>query len=230
MMTKKNRLGLGMLLFFSCSYAQEKIAVSEAYEVLKTEDKVQLLDVRTSAEYNSKHIANSIQLDWNNKDNFEKSIATKLNKKKPVYVYCLSGGRSAQAAKLLVDKGYTVYEIDGGVLKWEAAKLPLEVKSSDPKGLNLKKFKETVKTENMVLVDFYATWCGPCKELDPILQQVVKKHANKVELLKIDVDQNSSLVKQLGITSIPAIYLYKKGELIWKHNGLIDQKSLEKQL
>lgn len=223
-------LSLGILLFCTYSYAQQKITVSEAYKNLKANNKIQLLDVRTSEEYNSKHIAKSVLVDWTKKAEFEKNINSTLDKKKPVYVYCLSGGRSMQAAKLLEEKGYNVKEIDGGMLKWEAAKLPIETKSADIEGLNLKKFKELVKSDNLVLVDFHAVWCGPCKELDPILQNIAKKYTQKVKLIKIDVDQNKTLTQQLGISSIPLIHLYKDGKLIWKHNGLTDQQTIEKQL
>lgn len=223
-------LSFGILSCTIYSYAQEKVTVSGAYKALTQNNKIQILDVRTAAEYDSKHIDNAIHIDWTKKNNFEEMIISKLDKKRPVYVYCLSGGRSAQAAKFMEDKGYNVTEIEGGVLKWEEAKLPLEIKSSELKGLNLKKFKKAVMSEELVLVDFHATWCGPCKELDPILKNVAKKHAGKVKLLKIDVDENSTLAQQLGITNIPLLHLYKSGKLLWKHTGLVDQQTIEKQL
>ncbi|WP_164108466.1 MULTISPECIES: thioredoxin [Sphingobacterium] len=218
-------------LLYTTGLAQSKISVSEAAQIFEKKKKTQLLDVRTKKEYLDKHIANSINLDWNKKAEFEEGITSKLNKKSPVYVYCLSGGRSAQAAKTLADRGFTVYEIDGGLLKWEAANLPLEKEqSSTPKGLTLKQFKTITNDKQMVLVDFYASWCGPCKEMEPFIQEIAKKYAEKVKVVKIDVDENNTLTKQLGITSIPVLFLYKDGKRIWKNIGFADKKTIEKQL
>lgn len=225
---------ISLLLFgISCTIgiAQSKISVSEAAQIFEKKRKIQLLDVRTQKEYVDKHISNAINLDWNKKVEFEKGIVSKFDKKSPVYVYCLSGGRSAQAAKTLADQGFTVYEIDGGILKWEAANLSLEKeKSSTPKGLTLKQFKTLTNDEQMVLVDFHASWCGPCKEMEPFIQKIAKKYTGKVKVVKIDVDENATLTKQLGITSIPVLFLYKNGKRIWKNTGFADQKTIEKQL
>lgn len=221
-----------LLIASACTaIGQTKITASEAAKIFEKNKKVQLLDVRTQKEYTDKHIANSINLDWNQKAEFEEGTSSKLNKKKPVYVYCLSGGRSAQAAKTLAEQGFTVYEIEGGILKWEAANLPLERNlSQTPKGLTIKQFKALTKDEQMVLVDFHASWCGPCKEMEPFIKQVAKKYTGKVKVVKIDVDENGTLTKQLGITSIPVLYLYKGGKRTWKHTGFADLETIEKQL
>lgn len=228
------RLLSSLLVLIAClttAFGQTKITVSEAAKIFEKNKKAQLLDVRTQKEYTDKHIANSINLDWNQKAEFEEGILSKLNKKSPVYVYCLSGGRSAQAAKNLADRGFTVYEIEGGILKWEATNLPLEKNLSQaPKGITLKQFKALTKDEQMVLVDFHASWCGPCKEMEPSIKQIAEKYAGRVKVLKIDVDENDTLTKQLGITSIPVLYLYKGGKRIWKHTGFADLKTIEKQL
>lgn len=228
----KNFISLLLLgLFCTTGLAQSKISASEAAKILEKNKKTQLLDVRTQKEYVEKHIANSINLDWNKRAEFEKGITTKLNKKNPVYVYCLSGGRSSQAAKSLTDKGFTVYEIDGGLLKWEAVNLSLEKEQhSNIKGITLKQFKTITNDEQMVLVDFYASWCGPCKEMEPFIQEIAKKYSGKVKVVKIDVDENNTLTKQLGITSIPVLFLYKDGKRTWKNIGFADKKTIEQQL
>ncbi|MBL1408765.1 thioredoxin domain-containing protein [Sphingobacterium faecale] len=212
------RLLNSLLVLIAClttAFGQTKITASEAAKIFEKNKKAQLLDVRTQKEYTDKHIANSINLDWNQKAEFEEGTLSKLNKKSPVYVYCLSGGRSAQAAKNLADRGFTVYEIEGGILKWEATNLPLEKNLSQaPKGITLKQFKALTKDEQMVLVDFHASWCGPCKEMEPSIKQIAEKYAGRVKVLKIDVDENDTLTKQLGITSIPVLYLYKGGKRI----------------
>ena len=210
--------------------AQTKVTAEDAYKVLKKKPKnVQLLDVRTDKEYESKHIKNSIQVDWNNPTVFE-STTSKLNKKKPVYVYCLSGGRSTKAAKVLAEKGYDVREIEGGIMKWESNNLPLISKASTLSGLNKKHFLELTKEHPIVLVDFYATWCGPCKEMEPHINYVKNNYKGKVQVVKIDVDQNNKLIKELKISSIPQLYVYKNGKLTWKKEGYTDLETIKQNL
>lgn len=217
-------------LSFSAGIAQTKVTADEAYSVLsKKPKKVQLLDVRTDKEYASKHIKNSIHADWNNPSAFEANTK-KLNKKKPVYVYCLSGGRSMKAAKALAEQGYDVREIDGGIMKWENSNLPLETRSSNLAGLTKKQFEELTKEHGIVLVDFYASWCGPCKEMEPHIAYIKNNYKGKVEVLKIDVDQNSKLTKELKITSIPQLYLYKNGKLSWQKEGYTDLETIKQKL
>ncbi|MEO5984337.1 MAG: rhodanese-like domain-containing protein [Ferruginibacter sp.] len=86
---------------------------------------VQVLDVRTTAEYESGHLKNAVLADWNNQEEFIKKIQT-LHKSKPVYTYCLVGGRSAAATKWLTTKGYKVYNMDGGIAAWKRAGKPVK--------------------------------------------------------------------------------------------------------
>ncbi len=110
---------------FACdSIAQKSVDVSvEQFEKGITQKKVQLLDVRTPAEFKSGHLKNAILADWLDQKTFETKIAT-LNKSIPVYVYCHVGGRSSMAATLLKSKGFDVYNLKGGIVSWkEAGKL-----------------------------------------------------------------------------------------------------------
>ena len=86
---------------------------------------VQVLDVRTVGEYETGHLKNAVLADWNNQEEFKKKEQT-LDKSKPVYTYCLVGGRSAAAAKWLTTKGYKVYNMDGGIAAWKKAGKPVE--------------------------------------------------------------------------------------------------------
>ncbi len=90
---------------------------NEAFAKVIKQKRVQVVDVRSPEEYAAGHLANAINIDVNRKD-FDKQIET-LKKKKPVAVYCRSGRRSKIAAGKLADKGYTVYELDHGIAKWE---------------------------------------------------------------------------------------------------------------
>lgn len=86
-------------------------------------------------------------------------------------------------------------------------------------------FKTLIKND-LVLVDFYANWCGPCQMLSPVLEELEKENKN-LTIVKIDVDKNESLARTHGIMSIPALEIYKKGTLVSKHIGYASKEELE---
>lgn len=219
------------LLSANYSFAQTKIAGEKALEDLSNNKNIQLLDVRTSKEYDTKHLKDAINIDWKDQTTFEATVAN-LDKNKPLYVYCLGGGRSAAAAKKLTDLGYEVFDIEGGIMKWESNNLPLVkgVEGDKAKGMTIQEYTNIIQNNDIVLIDFHATWCPPCKKLAPIIENITKKYEGKVKVVKIDVDQNSQLTKSLGITSIPTLFVYKKGNKTWSHNNFVKQKTIEKQL
>src|SRR5690606_31738518 len=147
--------------------------------------------VRTGEEFSERHLENAVNIDFRS-DSFEATIAN-LDKTQPIYLYCLSGGRSGEAANMLHEKGFeTVYDLQGGILAWANAGKPL-VETETPKGISMDKYLELVNKDKMVLVDFNAVWCAPCKVLKPIIHKVVEENEQNVELLEIDVDENSVL-------------------------------------
>ena len=86
------------------------------------------------------------------------------------------------------------------------------------------------QSQEPLLVDFYADWCGPCQTLAPVLDQVVEALAGKVTLFKVNVDKHPQLAQQLAIRSIPHLMLFKKGKILWRKGGLITTAELLKQL
>lgn len=83
------------------------------------------------------------------------------------------------------------------------------------------KFNDIIKGETPTLVDFHATWCGPCKSLAPILDQLKSKKGQALRILKIDVDKNPAIADQLGIRGVPTLIYYKNGKQIWRKSGVI---------
>ncbi len=191
---------------------------------------VQLVDVRTPGEYEGGHIKNAQNINVHD-DAFDKTVAT-LDKSKPVMVYCKAGSRSAAAAEKLQAMGFKeIYNLDGGIMKWEGAGKPTQAGANVPtkKGMSSADFTKLVTQANFVLVDYNAQWCAPCKKMLPMLEALAAAKKDKLTLLKIDADENKDLLKEKNISSIPYLEMYKDGKLVWSHNGAIDEEALLKE-
>ncbi len=90
----------------------------------------------------------------------------------------------------------------------------------------MKSFSELTQSETPTLVDFYADWCAPCKQMVPILQQVGVQFEDKVKVIKVDTDKNQSAATHYQIKSIPTMLLFKNGEIVWRHSGTIPLQTL----
>ena len=91
-----------------------------------------------------------------------------------------------------------------------------------------KSFSELINSPGMpVLVDFYADWCGPCKTMAPILQQVAAEHAGKVKIIKIDVDRNQAVAQQYRVQSSPTLILFHQGKVLWRQSGVVPSGQLK---
>lgn len=90
----------------------------------------------------------------------------------------------------------------------------------------MSKFTDLIKGETPVLVDFYATWCGPCKTMAPILEDVKNQLKGKAKVLKIDVDKNPQAAAYYQIRSVPTLILFKKGKQLWKQSGVVQANQI----
>jgi thioredoxin 1 len=88
------------------------------------------------------------------------------------------------------------------------------------------KFQDIIKSEIPTLVDFHATWCGPCQAMMPTIDQLKNKKGSQLRVLKIDVDKNQEVAAQYKVRSVPTLILFKKGEIIWRQAGGMDLKML----
>lgn len=86
--------------------------------------------------------------------------------------------------------------------------------------------REVLKSELPVLVDFFATWCGPCKMLGPVLESVAQEFQGKAKIVKVDIDDSPQLAGQLGITAVPTLMVFSGGKIVQKAMGFQSQKQL----
>ena len=96
--------------------------------------------------------------------------------------------------------------------------MALEIKDSN--------FEELLASGKPLVVDFWATWCGPCKMLAPVIEELAKDFDGKAIIGKVDVDENESLAVRFGITSIPTVLIFKNGEIVDKHVGFRQKTQL----
>ncbi len=234
-MRKLFSIALVAILFNSCTNGQTQtiktnLSATEFADKIKELPTAPILDVRTPNEFSKGHLVNALNYDWNGNE-FEKQIAP-LDKSKPVFVYCLSGGRSSSAASKMRSDGFTqVYEMDGGIMKWRGANLPeTTVNTTTSTGMTKQQFDALLNSDKLVLIDFYADWCAPCKKMKPYLDEISKDMADKVVVIRINADDNQTLCKELKIDALPVLQLYKNNSLIWTNTGFIEKAEVVKQL
>lgn len=223
----------GLLLFFtlSCHSQQDssRTLKTDKFEKAISKPGIQLLDVRTPGEFRSGHIKNSLQADWNNKAEFNDRIQY-VDKNKPVYVYCLAGGRSAAAANWMRENGFTaVYELQGGVNAWKKDGKKLEDASDEPQ-MTIEQYQAKIPTDKTTLVDFGATWCPPCVKMAPIIDELQSAKELNFLLIKVDAGVHTDVMKALNIEPIPVFIVYKNGKETWRKQGIVSKDELVAQL
>ena len=89
---------------------------------------------------------------------------------------------------------------------------------------------EAVVSKGVVMVDFFATWCGPCKMLSPVLEDVANEVAGKAEVVKVDIDQSSDLAAKFGIMAVPTMLIFKDGQVVKQLQGFMPKPNLVNEI
>ena len=223
------------VLFTSCTNSQTSktnLSPIEFSNKISESPEAVILDVRTPQEFSEGHIENAKNADWNG-NQFELQIA-KFDKTKPLFVYCLGGGRSASASSKLRSNGFKeVYELDGGIMNWRSAGLSETTNTSTkPKaeGMTKAQFDKLITSDKIVIVDFFAEWCPPCKKMRPHLDEISKEMSNEVIVIKIDVDKNPTLAQEMKVEGLPTLQFYKAGKLSNTKLGYLTKEELIQQV
>ena len=88
-------------------------------------------------------------------------------------------------------------------------------------------FQELVNSEKPIFIDFHATWCGPCKAMDPVIKRLAATLKDQLRVIKIDIDKNAALASKLGIRGVPTFALYQRGNQLWRQSGMLTYDQLK---
>lgn len=214
------------LFLFSCSN-DTKLTAEKFLEGINS-SKINLIDVRTYDEFASGHIPNAINIDFNNFTEFQENINL-IEKDKPTYIYCLSGGRSAKAYSYLKEIGFNnLYELDGGILDWRENKFSENNLLKPTDEFNLDQFNGLLNADKLVMISFNAKWCAPCIKMKPFLEKIAEEESDNLIYYPINYDNNKGLMNELEIYSLPTINFYKNKKLVFSINEYSDEQSLKK--
>lgn len=228
-----------LLIVFSFSaHAQEtpsfiKNVNATTFKDLVDAGKGIILDVRTPEEIAQGYINNSSSINF-----YDENFVEKINlipKNKEIYVYCKAGGRSSQAAEILKQNGFkSIYNLEGGFTQWENNNFPI-VKSKLEKDnkiqqISLKDFNNLLTTNKLILIDFHTVWCAPCRKMAPVVDKIETDYKDKAVVMRIDVDKSKEVGKAYNVVGVPVFVLYKDGKEVWKHNGIISEEEIKKQI
>lgn len=209
------------------STTAKTFAVAQFKEAI-SKPNVQILDVRTAGEYQSGHIQNALQANWNDAKEFQ-DRTQHLDKSKTVYVYCQAGGRSAAAQAFLIEKGYYVVNLEGGMSNWKMNQMPVEGNANAVQ-MRVVDFDKVIADNQLVLVDIGATWCPPCRKMQPTIDQIKKEQGTQLYFLAVDGGVDMDVMKHVQFEALPTFIIYKNGKEIWRKQGIVEKDEFNKVL
>lgn len=94
----------------------------------------------------------------------------------------------------------------------------------------MESFDEIISSERLTLVDFYATWCGPCQMMHPVLEELKDMLGDTIRIIKLNVDKNEGLAQRYSVRSVPTLMLFRNGEVVWRQSGAVPLDELEARI
>ena len=207
--------------------ASNELTIStKAFNAGVTQPGAQILDVRTAGEYQSGHIANALQANWLDPKEF-KNRTQHLDKSKMIYIYCQSGGRSASAQAALMDAGFKVVNLEGGMSNWRMQQMPVEGVGNAVQ-MRVVDFEKVLQSNAYVLVDIGAVWCPPCRKMQPVMDALKQTPPKPFYFLAVDGGQDIDVMKSVKADDLPTFILYKNGVEVWRKVGVAPKEDFEK--
>lgn len=224
-----------LFLFASCqSSLKQRGLTPEAFNKKMKEGNAVVVDVRTPAEFGAGAISGAVNIDVEAAD-FDQNIEA-LDKSKTYLLYCQKGGRSDNAMQKMLNAGFkNVYGLNGGLNAWMTAgqslgNSPQQTESKDSAVATTPTQKPDFKTaiygDKLVMVDFNATWCGPCRKMQPFVDIINEERSSEVWVYGIDTDENVQLAQEYQIMNLPTVMFIKKGSVLYRQEGYHDQQTL----
>lgn len=195
----------------------KSIPSKEFHDSIKANKAEQLVDVRTAEEFARGNFPKSINIDLKAADYKEKMNT--LDKSKPVYLYCLSGERTKEAADIFAKEGFEhIITMEKGILGLNEGNQnqpnPSTAAKPGASSVSVAQFDSAVANGKNIIVDFYADWCGPCKRMAPVLDELQLQNKEDFTLVKVNIDHSRELAAKHGVSSIPRLFVYKDGKKV----------------
>ncbi len=188
-----------------------------------------LLDVRTQREFQNSHIPDAGNLNYYAFD-FRRRLLF-LPKDQPIYLYCNTGYRSDRAADFLIRNGYErVYNLQHGIMEWDLYELPVAIDPNAQPDMDDRfepaDFADLINSEPVVFIDFYAPWCGPCRQMMPMIDSLKTEYHERIPVVKVNADASKRLMRELKLVTVPYLVLYRNGEIVFDHRGVMKREEV----
>lgn len=234
-MFKRTPIIILLLAAFSANSQDTNYKNVSAVEFKKliTRQSGTLLDVRTAYEFKNEHIKDAGQLNFY-AFNFKRKLML-LSKDQNIYLYCNTGYRSEIAARILAKNGYTrVYNLEKGILDWNinnfATVTEPDAQPDKDNEMSVENYNKLIQSDTLVLIDFYAPWCAPCRKMMPTIDSLKTEYHEIIRIEKINTDASKQLVKTLQLNSVPYFVMFHRGKKLFSHRGLISRKEIEETI